>query len=82
MAWGSQKLYQMIGEHAFPNEAGEVCSQMGGCQKSGPFLGPYYITAPNILGYPKRDHNFDNHPNYPATGQEHASAPHEAGGRG
>ena len=35
---------------------------VGGCQNYGPFLGPYYNTAPNILGYPKRDHNFDNYP--------------------
>ena len=27
-----------------------------------PFLDPYYNTAPNIKGNPKRDHNFDNHP--------------------
>ena len=30
---------------------------LGGCQNFGPFLGPHYN-----LGYPKRDHNFDNHP--------------------
>ena len=35
---------------------------MGGCQNYGPLFDPYYGTAPNILGYPKRDHNFDNHP--------------------
>ena len=35
---------------------------MGNCQNYGPFLGPYSNTGPN-LGYPKRDHNFDNHPN-------------------
>ena len=35
---------------------------MGGCQNYGPFLGPYYNTAPNVFGYPKRDHNFDNYP--------------------
>ena len=38
---------------------------MGVCQNYGPFLGPYYNTAPIItynLGYPKRDLNFDNHP--------------------
>ena len=34
---------------------------MGDCQNYGPFLGPYYITGPN-LGDPKRDHNFDNSP--------------------
>ena len=33
---------------------------MSGCQTYGPFLGPYYNTAP--IGYPKRDHNFDNYP--------------------
>ena len=27
---------------------------MGGCQNYGPFLGPYYNTAPNIWGTPKR----------------------------
>ena len=36
-------------------------STLGGCQYSAPCLGPYYITA-QCLGYPKRDHNFDNHP--------------------
>ena len=36
---------------------------MGGSQNYGPFLNPYYNTAPNILGYPKRDQNFDNPPN-------------------
>ena len=35
---------------------------MGGCQNYGPFLDPYYNTAPIYLGYPKKDHNFDNHP--------------------
>ena len=25
-----------------------LVSYMGGCQNSGPFLGPYYNTAPNI----------------------------------
>ena len=38
------------------------CWHVGGCQNYGPFLGPYYNTAPNIFGYPKRDHSFDNHP--------------------
>ena len=33
----------------------------GGFQNCGPFLGPWYSTAPSIKG-PKRDHNFDNHP--------------------
>ena len=31
---------------------------MGGYENYGPLLGPYY----DNLGYPKRDHNFDNHP--------------------
>ena len=34
---------------------------MGGCQNYGPFLDPYYNTAPNIEGTQKSDHNFDNH---------------------
>ena len=35
---------------------------MGGCQNSGPFLGPYYNTAPNISGTQKGTIIFDNHP--------------------
>ena len=35
---------------------------MEGCQNYGPFLGPYYNTVPIILGYPKGNPNFDNHP--------------------
>ena len=35
---------------------------MSGCQDYGPFLDPYYNTAPNNLGYPEKDHNFDNYP--------------------
>ena len=35
---------------------------MGGCQNYGPSLDPDYNTAPNILGYPKRDYNFDRKP--------------------
>ena len=34
-----------------------ACGYVGGCQNSGPFLGPYYNTAPNNSGDPKRDHN-------------------------
>ena len=40
---------------------------MGDCQNYGPFLGPYDNTGPNTgpnLGDPKRDHNFDNPPDY------------------
>ena len=33
-----------------------IVLQVGGCQNYGPFLGPYYNTAPI------RDPNFDNHP--------------------
>ena len=29
------------------------CSYIGGCQNYGPFLGPYYNTAPNIQGTQK-----------------------------
>ena len=35
---------------------------MGGCQKYGPFLGTLNIRGRIIIGTPKRDHNFDNHP--------------------
>ena len=35
---------------------------MGGCQNYGPFLGPYYSTAPINLGYPNTDPSFDNYP--------------------
>ena len=31
------------------------------------FLGPYFNTAPNIFGYPKREHNFDSHPGHSLT---------------
>ena len=34
---------------------------MGGCQNYGPFLGLNIIRT-QYLGYPKRDHNFDNYP--------------------
>ena len=44
---------------------------MGGCQNAGPFLDPSYGTAPNYLGFPKRDHNVDDHP--------HPSAPQPKG---
>ena len=35
---------------------------MGGCQNYGPFLGTLNIRGRIIIGIPKRDHNFDNHP--------------------
>ena len=35
---------------------------LGGCQNYGPFLGTLNIRGRIILGNPKRDHNFDNHP--------------------
>ena len=35
---------------------------MGGCQNNGPFLGILNIRCRIKIGYPKRDHNFDNHP--------------------
>ena len=37
-------------------------THMGGCQNYGPFLGTLNIRCRIILGIPKRDHNFDNHP--------------------
>ena len=44
---------------------------LGGCQNYGPFLGPYYNELTYYLGYPKRDHNFDNHPFVSGTDQKH-----------
>ena len=35
---------------------------MSGCQNYGPFLGTLFQYGTKYLGYPKRDHNFDNHP--------------------
>ena len=35
---------------------------VGGCEKSGPFLGPHDNTAPTTQGTQKGDPNFDNHP--------------------
>ena len=36
---------------------------MGGCQNYGPLWDPCYNPAPTVIfRYPKRDHNFDNHP--------------------
>ena len=35
---------------------------MGGCQKYGPFLGTLNNRCRIIIGYPKGDPNFDNHP--------------------
>ena len=35
---------------------------LGGCQNYGPFLGPYYTTAPISQGTEKGDLNFDNYP--------------------
>ena len=35
---------------------------MGGCENYGPFLDPYYNTAPNTEGTQKGDYNFDDHP--------------------
>ena len=35
---------------------------MGGCQNYGPFLGYPKYEVPYYNGDPKRDHNFDNHP--------------------
>ena len=38
-----------------------VWMHVGGCQNCGPFLGTLYIRCRSIIGYPKKDHNFDNH---------------------
>ena len=35
---------------------------MGGCQNYGPFVGSLLYYGTYYLGYPKRHHNFDNHP--------------------
>ena len=40
-----------------------MCLYMSGCQNDGPFLGTLNIRCRIIIGYPERDHNFDNHPN-------------------
>ena len=39
-----------------------IVGYKGGCQNYGPFLGTLNIRCRIIIGYPKRDHNFDNHP--------------------
>ena len=36
---------------------------MGGCQNNGPFFGYPKYQASYYNREPKRDHNFDNHPN-------------------
>ena len=51
---GTQQL------RAIPFETPQI--YMGGCQNYGSFLDPYYNTAPNISGTPKKGPNFDNHP--------------------
>ena len=40
----------------------EYPKHMGGCQHQGPFLGILNNRCRIIIGTPKRDHNFDNHP--------------------
>ena len=35
---------------------------MGGCQNYGPFLGTINIRCRIVIGIPKRDDHFDNHP--------------------
>ena len=37
-------------------------SHVGGCQNSGPLLGPLNTKCCSVLRTQKRDHNFDNHP--------------------
>ena len=40
-------------ETAIMDYGNPICPYMGGCQNYGPFLGPYYTTAPNIQGTQK-----------------------------
>ena len=35
---------------------------IGGCQNDGPFVGTLNNRCCIIIGIPKRDHSFDNHP--------------------
>ena len=37
-------------------------SIMGGCQNYVPFLGTLNIRCRIIIGTPRKNHNFDNHP--------------------
>ena len=39
-----------------------MVSDMGGCQKYGPFLGTLNIRGRSIIGIQERDHDFDIHP--------------------
>ena len=41
---------------------------LGGCQNSGPFLGPKHKIRHLLFRVPKRDHNSDNHPYISITG--------------
>ena len=36
-----------------------IMGSMGGCQNYGPFLGTLNMRCHIVIGYPKRDHNFD-----------------------
>ena len=42
----SKRVSEQAGSH--------VVEYMGSCQNYGPFLYPYYNTAPNIKGTPKK----------------------------
>ena len=55
---------QYLSEAGFFSRPGEV-SVWGIVKIMASFLGPHYNTGSNTgpnLGYPKRDHNFDNQP--------------------
>ena len=56
--WG---IMQKKMETTIMGHIGVIQGYMGGYQNYGPFLDPYYNTAPH-LRYPKRNHNFDSHP--------------------
>ena len=49
--------------------------QMDGCQNYGPFLGSLIKYGTYYLGYPRRDHNFDNHPNMSVSMHARMSVP-------
>ena len=50
----TRRILRSFGHHLY----------MGGCQNYGPFLGPWYNTAPTIHGTQKGAKNFDNYPYY------------------
>ena len=49
-------------EEGVLGEPMNISWNMGGCQNSGPFLGPLNTRCRIVLRTQKRDHTFDNHP--------------------